>query len=152
MLFFIQLEADEVEELLLQDNDIVSVELDFNQGTLRWARNGQYFDANYTADQVKNSWMAIEKIIQNGKNAQLAEPIIHYKWKWYDMIGTKYLREEQLEKSIKTWKQIPEEYWYSEAWNYDDYLQANPFYANFYSRHFLFLCTKMIKNNEVSAL
>ena len=94
-----------------------------------------YFDANYTADQVEKSWMEIEEIAKQSKNALLVKPLFNYKWEWYDMIGTKHLREEKLEKSIHIWKEIPEDYWYSEAWNYDDYLEANPFYANFYSSH-----------------
>jgi hypothetical protein len=94
-----------------------------------------YFDANYTAEQVERSWSEIQEIAKQDKNALLINPLFSYKWEWYDMVGTKHLREEQLEQAIKIWQQIPEEYWYSEAWNYDDYLQANPFYANFYSSH-----------------
>ncbi|RYM34559.1 hypothetical protein ERX46_04075 [Brumimicrobium glaciale] len=90
-----------------------------------------YFDANYSASEIENSW----KKIENHKDSLLSELVLKDKLNWLDMIGTKYLREENLEKSIAVWEIIPNEYWFSEARNYDDYLQANPFYANFYSGH-----------------
>jgi hypothetical protein len=94
-----------------------------------------YFDANYTAQQVEKSWKAIDSMIIQNKNDLLLKRLEDNKWKWHDLIGTKYLRENMLIQSIVTWREIPNEYWYSDAWNYDIYLQANPFYADFYSSH-----------------
>ncbi|WP_159038375.1 hypothetical protein [Brumimicrobium mesophilum] len=90
-----------------------------------------YFDANYSAAEIEKGWNKIEK----QGNSFLTEPILNDKLNWLDLIGTKYLREENLKKSIAIWEEIPVEYWSSEARNYDDYLQANPFYADFYSSH-----------------
>lgn len=94
-----------------------------------------YFDANYKASQVEGAWKEIEEMAKHEKNKLIVEPIFYDKWEWYDLIGTKYLREEQLEKSIEVWEKIPEEYWYSDTRSYEYYLEANPFYADFYSSH-----------------
>ncbi len=90
-----------------------------------------YFDANYSAAEIDKCWNEIE---EKG-NSFLTDPLLNDKLNWLDMIGTKYLREENIKQSIAVWEKIPVEYWTSQARNYNLYLSANPFYADFYSGH-----------------
>lgn len=94
-----------------------------------------YFNANYDASQLEKCIKHIEKIHKNSANQTLTSAVLNDKWNWYDLVGTKYLREEQLERSISIWKEVPTSYWSSDAHNYQTYLNANPFYAHLYSNH-----------------
>ncbi|MGB0932304.1 MAG: hypothetical protein ACPGVB_16100, partial [Chitinophagales bacterium] len=52
-----------------------------------------------------------------------------------DLLGTMYLRQDKLKESLAVFEQIPTKHWGSETFMYDFYLDANPFYANFYNGH-----------------
>ncbi|RFC55140.1 hypothetical protein [Brumimicrobium aurantiacum] len=108
-----------------ESNGLAAYNIDFYSNVF------DYFDANYSAKEVEKSWKAIYKSKYDGLGTSLKSD----RYNWLDLIGTKYLREENLKKSISTWEKLPNEYWYSDARNYDDYLQANPFYSDFYSSH-----------------
>ncbi len=65
----------------------------------------------------------------------LAQKVAKDKNRILDLLGTKYLREDKLEEALVVFEQIPEKYWKSGAFEYDFYLAANPFYADFYNGH-----------------
>ncbi len=65
----------------------------------------------------------------------LSQRIATDKNKILDLLGTMHLRQDKLKKSLATFQQIPNEYWKSGPFRYDTYLDANPFYADFYSGH-----------------
>jgi hypothetical protein len=95
-----------------------------------------YFDANYNAQDVVG-------IVDYAKSApklnpeltHLLERVTKDHVRLLDLIGTKYLRQGELLKSISYLKQVPTHYWQSDARSYKKYLSANPFYADFYSGH-----------------
>ncbi len=95
-----------------------------------------YFDANYNAQDVVG-------IVDYAKSApklnpeltHLLEHVTKDHVRLLDLIGTKYLRQGELLKSISYLKQVPTHYWQSDARSYKKYLSANPFYADFYSGH-----------------
>ena len=95
-----------------------------------------YFDANYKAKDVQKILdYAVQLKAKNSKFEQLSEVITKDKMRLLDLIGTKYLRQNELVNSIATLKNIPTSYWTSEDTHYAHFLGANPFYANFYSEH-----------------
>ena len=53
----------------------------------------------------------------------------------YDLLGTKYLRQNKLQASLKSFEQVNDTLWRSKHYYYKDYLDANPFYTDFYSEH-----------------
>jgi len=95
-----------------------------------------YFDANYNAQDVVG-------IVDYAKSAPKLNPELKHLLyrvtkdhvRLLDLIGTKYLRQGELLKSIAYLKQVPTQYWRSDALSYKKYLSANPFYADFYSGH-----------------
>ncbi|MGN6494090.1 MAG: hypothetical protein ACTHLE_19000 [Agriterribacter sp.] len=96
-----------------------------------------YLDAQYTADQL-HALISNIKNESNG-NGQFLE------WKYnsiknnmsrmYDLLGTKYMRENKLEAALKAFKNVNDTLWYSKYYPYDFYLAANPFYTNMYNEH-----------------
>lgn len=95
-----------------------------------------YFDANYKAKDVEGILgYAMRWMKKDVRLKRLAQNIARDKRKLLDLIGTKYLREDQLARAISIWKQVPEKYWSSDEVYYDHYLASNPFYMNFYSEH-----------------
>ncbi|MFK7908833.1 MAG: hypothetical protein AB8B69_27140 [Chitinophagales bacterium] len=65
----------------------------------------------------------------------LSQKIVADKSKILDLLGTMYLRQDKLKESLAIFEEIPSSYWKSDAFSYSTYLDANPFYANFYSGH-----------------
>lgn len=97
-----------------------------------------YFDANYTADQLSEVLAYAKKVHASNSNkplGALSEKILKDEIRLKDLIGTKYLREDNLKQSIVWLKQVPETYWESDDRAYAHFLGANPFYAHFYSEH-----------------
>lgn len=95
-----------------------------------------YFDANYSAqDLVKITEFARNAIRETPELQFLVSRINNDKFRLLDLIGTKYLREANLTKSLSFLEQVPKTYWESDTNKYAFYLAANPFYADFYSEH-----------------
>ena len=65
----------------------------------------------------------------------LTQEISKDKHKILDLLGTFHLRQDKLKESLAVFQQIPKDYWTSNAFEYETYLDANPFYAHFYSGH-----------------
>ncbi|MCH2229935.1 MAG: hypothetical protein MK105_06295 [Crocinitomicaceae bacterium] len=94
-----------------------------------------YFDANYKAKDVQNILDYAKELNKISKFEKLSAEIIDDNLHLLDLIGTKYLRQNELVNSIVTLKTIPTSYWNSKGTHYAVYLSSNPFYANFYSEH-----------------
>jgi hypothetical protein len=52
-----------------------------------------------------------------------------------DLIGTKYIRLNQFDKALDYFEQVNDSLWKSNAYPYKTFLDANPFYTNFYQEH-----------------
>ncbi len=53
----------------------------------------------------------------------------------YDLLGTSYMRMNDLPSAIQSWKSVDDYYWKSEDQQYDIFLRANPFYTDFNNEH-----------------
>lgn len=53
--------------------------------------------------------------------------------KLYDLLGTKYIRENNIDAAISAFENVGGDLW--EKYPYKTYLNANPFHADFYSGH-----------------
>lgn len=95
-----------------------------------------YMDAQYTTSEISN---LIEKIQKRDASDSFV------KWKMskilgdvprlYDLLGTKFLRENKLNQALSSFKNVNDTLWTSNAYSYKTYLNANPFYTNFYNEH-----------------
>ena len=95
-----------------------------------------YFDANYEAKDVQEILLLATTLSEKeGDLKTLADKVLENKLELMDLIGTKYLRQNELLNALNAFKRVPESYWSSEDNAYSQYLAANPFYANFYSSH-----------------
>ncbi|MCU0390692.1 MAG: hypothetical protein MUE81_06205 [Thermoflexibacter sp.] len=52
-----------------------------------------------------------------------------------DLLGIKYLRENNLSKAREAFKLVSNDFWLSKNESYRNNLNANPFYTNFYQEH-----------------
>ena len=52
-----------------------------------------------------------------------------------DLLGTMYIRCNDLKRALSAFSQVPDTLYTSASYPYQQYLEANPFYANFYSGH-----------------
>jgi len=93
-----------------------------------------YLDAQYSTSEVQE---LINSITAKDKGDQFT------KWKsnhfspdlprLYDLLGTKYIREDKLKEALAAFKKVDPSLWKSDK--YETYLDANPFYADFYNEH-----------------
>ncbi|MFT3703507.1 MAG: hypothetical protein QM802_14180 [Agriterribacter sp.] len=97
-----------------------------------------YVDAQYTATELK----ALMTDIQNNVNKK--DPFNSWKYasiknenqsRLYDLLGTKYIRENNLEAALQAFKKVNDTIWTSEFYPYKFYLAANPFYTDMYNEH-----------------
>lgn len=96
-----------------------------------------YADAQYSAAQIKQLLLDIQK------NSNRTDTFS--KWKYasiknhtsrlYDLLGTKYIRENNLNEALQAFKNVNDTVWASEQYPYAFYLAANPFYTNMYNEH-----------------
>lgn len=97
-----------------------------------------YVDAQYTAAELKNLMADIRS------NRNKADAFSSWKYasiknesqsRLYDLLGTKYIRENNLEAALQAFKNVNDTIWASEQYPYKFYLAANPFYTNMYNEH-----------------
>jgi len=53
----------------------------------------------------------------------------------YDLLGTKFIREDKLNAALKAFEMVNDTLWKSEYYPFKTYLNSNPFYTNFYLEH-----------------
>lgn len=95
-----------------------------------------YIDAQYSQKQVV-------ALIQNIENQTKTDSFSIWKYssirndvsRLYDLLGTKYLRINQLNKALTAFQKVNDTLWTSQYLPYSYYLAANPFYTNMYNEH-----------------
>ena len=95
-----------------------------------------YMDAQFTPEQVSAVILNIEKRNELTEFDQwkYAE-IKHDLPKIYDLLGTKYVRQDKLESALFTFEKVNDSIWKSDNFPYKFYLGANPFYTNMFNEH-----------------
>jgi len=98
-----------------------------------------YLDAEYSTEQMKSLISGIKL------NAEAKKKSSFNQWAYsnvkedvgrlYDLLGTKYMRLNKLNEAYKAFKQVDDSVWNSPGYHYTTYLDANPFYTNFYTEH-----------------
>jgi hypothetical protein len=53
----------------------------------------------------------------------------------YDLLGTKFIREDKLNAALNAFEMVNDTLWKSEHYPFKTYLNSNPFYTNFYLEH-----------------
>lgn len=53
----------------------------------------------------------------------------------YDLLGTKFIREDKLNEALNAFEKVNDTLWKSEYYPFKTYLNTNPFYTNFYLEH-----------------
>lgn len=96
-----------------------------------------YLDATYSPEQVK--------ILIDSVNANTGRNDSFGKWKCnlilkdmprlYDLLGTKYMRINELQLALNSFKKVNDTLWTSKFAPFAQYLDANPFYTDFYNEH-----------------
>jgi hypothetical protein len=96
-----------------------------------------YLDGQYTPEEV-------EKVIEFA-SVKSSEFDVFGSWlrenlqlkinRLHDLVGTKYIRKNDLEAAISAFKNVQPGLWDSNDYPYMDYLDANPFYTDFNSEH-----------------
>jgi hypothetical protein len=95
-----------------------------------------YLDGSYTPEQVQsliaqvkqgNTGDAFNKWLYGKAKADLP--------RLYDLLGTKYMRKDDLKSALAAFEQVPDSIWQSDRYPYKEYLAANPFYTDFYNEH-----------------
>lgn len=97
-----------------------------------------YLDAEYSAAQMKSLLADLreaEKQPQTGFEAWLYRDLLEEKDRLYDLLGTKYIRENRLEAALGAFGKVNDSLWKSTSYPYATFLNANPFYTNFYAEH-----------------
>ena len=97
-----------------------------------------YMDAQYNTNQMEVLIGNIQQNTNKKKNnfeQWLYNDINADIDRLYDLLGTKYIRLNKLNEAYNVFKLVNDTVWSSSAYYYKDYLDANPFYTNFYNEH-----------------
>lgn len=93
----------------------------------------EYIDFTYSNKQLKDFCDDISKLDLNVPyNQWKSSRVLEDKNYLYDLLGTKYMRTNELEKALVVFRKI-DPYYLEDKYSY--WLNINPFYANFYSEH-----------------
>lgn len=94
-----------------------------------------YLDAQYSSGQISSLLSTIKKNPEDDFYKWLYSDIKKDIPRLYDLLGTKFLRKNNLNKAIKAFSEVGDSLWTSDNYYYKDYLDANPFYTNIYNEH-----------------
>jgi hypothetical protein len=95
-----------------------------------------YMDATYSPAQVKELISSCEHFTEHDdfeswKRTEILKDLPRL----YDLLGTKYMRINELHLALSSFRKVNDTLWSSKHAPFAQYLDANPFYANFYSGH-----------------
>ncbi len=95
-----------------------------------------YMDAEYTTNEMVQLITDVEKskdkdVFSSWKYSMLKNDLP----RMYDLLGTKYLRENDLINALSSYEKVNDTLWKSKYFSYKTYLNANPFYTDFYNEH-----------------
>ena len=96
-----------------------------------------YYDGHMSEGALTEVLAHIERFKKSGNSSQhwlYAESLTDLP-RLYDLLGTKYLRQNQLDKALANYREVPDSIWESPRYQYQSYLNANPFYTNAYQEH-----------------
>jgi hypothetical protein len=96
-----------------------------------------YLDAQYNTSQLTD---LIDNVRTNSGNK---DPFTQWKYsvirkdipRLYDLLGTKYLRSDNLKEALTSFRKVNDSLWTSKFYAYSKYLDANPFYTNMFNEH-----------------
>ena len=95
-----------------------------------------YVDAQYSTKQTKRLITQLEN--DNSKDSfsiwKMKDILLDLP-RLYDMLGTKYIRQNELGNALSNFKKVNDTTWTHPDYNYSFFLNANPFYTNFYAEH-----------------
>lgn len=94
-----------------------------------------YLNEKTSPKDLQHILELIDKKDKTAYEQFLTQTIVEDKNKILDLLGTMYLRQDKLKESLAVFEQIPTKYWKSDVFDYETYLDANPFYADFYNGH-----------------
>lgn len=95
-----------------------------------------YLDAQFNANQVEELITNVQAAKGNDAFAQWEYSVIKKDiYRLYDLLGTKYLRVNNLNSALNNFKKVNDTLWNSRYFYYSTYLNANPFYTNMYNEH-----------------
>ncbi len=103
-----------------------------------------YLDFVYAARDLQTIVNGLNRLSPEQKRNQIYQVLLHDKDYLTDLLGTKYIREEQLGRALLTFRSIRKSYWEENynAWErgrFDEYLEfdSNPFYTLKYTPDFI---------------
>lgn len=95
-----------------------------------------YIDAWYEPQQIKDLISAIERgesrsafDLWKFEKAKVQLPRL------YDLLGTKYVRKNDMQNALSAFRNVNDTLWTSESYPYAQYLDANTFYTNLFNEH-----------------
>lgn len=92
-----------------------------------------YLDAQYTPEQMILLLEDVQKPSENQFDNWKKENIRLNFSRIQDLLGTKYMRLNQLSNAYDVFKTIDDSLW--KSFPYETYLDANPFYTDFFNEH-----------------
>ncbi len=96
-----------------------------------------YLDASYSVQQVENLIVDLDKTstTESQFDAWKKSLVLKDKERLYDLVGTKYVRQDNLPKALEAFKNVSDQTWKRNDLYYTSYLKSNTFAANFYSEY-----------------
>lgn len=103
-----------------------------------WSAFPDYFFYVHEKADIADAKRLLELIHKSSKTPfekWLTKNVYKDRYKFADLLGTLYLKDNQLQKALTTFNTIPASYWHSDTFAYDHYLDSNPFYVDWYNEH-----------------
>jgi len=95
-----------------------------------------YLDAAYTPEQLHGLIRAIEtRQAKDSFSNWLYASITPKRERLYDLLGTKYIRQDKLDAALGAFRKVSDKVWNDSAYYFWQCLAANPFYTNMYQEH-----------------
>lgn len=95
-----------------------------------------YLDAEYSQKQLNDLIVAIKNTTANDSFTSWKFEVLKKELsRLYDLAGTKAIRSHHLEVALLNFRLVSDTLWKSDNYPYQRYLNANPFYTNFYNEH-----------------
>lgn len=94
-----------------------------------------YLDAEYSVEEVQSVIDYAQKKFLKSSEFDLwqRKHLLMEMNKLYDLLGTKYIRQNNMKEAMAAFEHVDSEIW--NKYPYKNYLNANPFHADFYSGH-----------------
>ncbi len=124
-------------------SDKDSIRYDFEDAEMKEKEAGMNYYSSYlffldekaTTQDIEKLLAFLDKPDKNNLESYLASTLNGQKNRLYDLLGIKHLREKNLYKARAAFEKVSKAFWLSNKESYKKYLNANPFYTNFYQEH-----------------